>query len=153
DEGRLVTLTGPGGAGKTRLALEMAARGSREAAARGQHGGPGQAWGGAQGWFVELTPGTDPGDMPPVGLNAVGSRESRVIAHAGAGQLGSLAAPAERLVAALTERHDLLILDNCEHIVAAAAALADQILAGCPEVRVLVTSREPLRIPGESLWP
>ena len=153
DEGRLVTLTGPGGAGKTRLALETAARVSREAAARGHDDGPGRAWAGCQVWFVELTPVTDPGDVPSVVMNALGIRESPVIAHAGAGQLGSLAAPAERLVAALTERHDLLILDNCEHVVAAAAALADQILAGCPDVRVLVTSREPLRIPGESLWP
>jgi predicted ATPase/DNA-binding SARP family transcriptional activator len=153
DEGRLVTLTGPGGAGKTRLALEMAARVSREATARSQDDRPGRAWAGCQVWFVELTPVTDPGDVPSVVMNALGIRESPVIAHAGAGQLGSLASPAERLVAALTERHDLLILDNCEHIVAAAAALADQILAGCPDVRVLVTSREPLRIPGESLWP
>ena len=153
DEGRLVTLTGPGGAGKTRLALETAARLSREGVARGQDDGPGRAWAGCQVWFVELTPVTDPGDVPSVVMNALGIRESPVIAHAGAGQLGSLAAPAERLVAALTERHDLLILDNCEHVVAGAAALADQILAGCPDVRVLVTSREPLRIPGESLWP
>jgi predicted ATPase/DNA-binding SARP family transcriptional activator len=153
DEGRLVTLTGPGGAGKTRLALETAARLSRDATARGQDDGPGQAWSGCQVWFVELTPVTSPGDVPSAVMNALGIRESPVIAHAGAGQLGSLADPAERLVAALTGRHDLLILDNCEHIVAAAAALADQILAGCPDVRVLVTSREPLRIPGESLWP
>jgi predicted ATPase/DNA-binding SARP family transcriptional activator len=153
DEGRLVTLTGPGGAGKTRLALEIAARLSREAPARGQDDGPGRAWSGCQVWFVELTPVTDPGDVPSVVMNALGIRETPVIAHAGAGQLGSLAEPAQRLVAALAERHDLLILDNCEHIVAAAAALADEILAGCPGVRVLVTSREPLRIPGESLWP
>ena len=153
DEGRLVTLTGPGGAGKTRLALETAARLSREAAPRSEDDGPGQAWSGCQVWFVELTPVTDPGDVPSAVMNALGIRESPVIAHAGAGQLGSLADPAERLVAALTGRHDLLILDNCEHVVAAAAALADQILAGCPDVRVLVTSREPLRIPGESLWP
>jgi predicted ATPase len=104
-------------------------------------------------WFVELTSVTDPGDVSSAVMNALGIRESPVIAHAGAGQLGSLADPAERLVAALTGRHDLLILDNCEHIVTAAATLADQILAGCPDVRVLVTSREPLRIPGESLWP
>ena len=153
DEGRLVTLTGPGGAGKTRLALETAARLSREAAARSQDDGPGRAWSGSQVWFVELTPVTDPGDVPSAVMNALGIRESPVIAHAGAGQLGSLAEPAERLVAALTGRRDLLILDNCEHMVAPAAALADQILAGCPDVRVLVTSREPLRIPGESLWP
>jgi predicted ATPase/DNA-binding SARP family transcriptional activator len=152
DEGRLVTLTGPGGAGKTRLALETAALLSRETAMHGQDAGPRRAWAGGQVWFVELTPVTDPGDVPSAVMHALGIRESPVIAHAGAGQLGSLAAPVQRLVAALAERQDLLILDNCEHVVAAAAALADQVLAGCPEVRVLVTSREPLRIPGESLW-
>ena len=152
DEGRLVTLTGPGGAGKTRLALETAALLSRETAMHGQDDGPRRAWARGQVWFVELTPVTDPGDVPSAVMHALGIRESPVIAHAGAGQLGSFAAPVQRLVAALTERQDLLILDNCEHVVAAAAALADQVLAGCPEVRVLVTSREPLRIPGESLW-
>ncbi|HEV3067713.1 MAG TPA: BTAD domain-containing putative transcriptional regulator [Streptosporangiaceae bacterium] len=153
DEGRLVTLTGPGGAGKTRLALEIAARLSREPAAGSPARGLGQAWASCQVWFVELTPVSEPGDVPSTVLNALGIRESPVIAHAGAGQLGALGDPAQRLVAALAERRDLLILDNCEHVVAAAATLADQILAGCPDVRVLVTSREPLRITGEALWP
>ena len=82
DEGRLVTLTGPGGAGKTRLALETAARLSREAAARSQDDGRGQAWAGCQVWFVELTPVTDPGDVPSAVMHALGIRESPVIAHA-----------------------------------------------------------------------
>jgi len=156
-EGRLVTLTGPGGAGKTRLAIETAARLAEDSPVRtaGPAAAPGQAQPreGCQVWLVELTPVTDPGEVPYAVLHALGIRESPVIAHAGAGQLGVLDDPVQRLMAALAERRDLLILDNCEHVVAAAAALADQVLAGCPGVRVLVTSREPLRITGEALWP
>jgi predicted ATPase/DNA-binding SARP family transcriptional activator len=153
DEGRLVTLTGPGGAGKTRLALEMAAVLSREPAPGGPAQGPGRFRASCQVWFVELTPVTSPADVPSAVLNALGIRESPVIAHAGTSQITAFANPAQRLVAALAERRDLLILDNCEHVVTAAATLADQVLAACPEVRVLVTSREPLRISGETLWP
>jgi predicted ATPase/DNA-binding SARP family transcriptional activator len=153
DEGRLVTLTGPGGAGKTRLALELAAALSREPAAGSPAQGPGRSLASCQVWFVELTPVTSPADVPAAVLSALGIRESPVITHAGAGQIAAFADPAQRLVAALAERRDLLILDNCEHVVAAAATLADQVLAGCPRVRVLVTSREPLRISGETLWP
>jgi predicted ATPase/DNA-binding SARP family transcriptional activator len=152
-EGRLVTLTGPGGAGKTRLAIETAARLAGESP--GSRAGPGlaRAADGGQALFVELTPATEPGEVASAVMNALGIRESPVIAHAGTGQLGALADPAQRLVAALANRHDLLILDNCEHVVAAAAALADRILADCPGIRILVTSREPLRITGEALWP
>jgi predicted ATPase/DNA-binding SARP family transcriptional activator len=150
-EGRLVTLTGPGGAGKTRLAIEMAALLSQESPAGAA--GPGGERAGCQVHLVELTPVTDPGDVPYAVLHALGIRQSPVIGHTGAGQIGAFGDPVQRLVAALAERRDLLILDNCEHIVAAAAALADEVLAGCPGVRVLVTSREPLRITGEALWP
>jgi predicted ATPase/DNA-binding SARP family transcriptional activator len=156
-DGRLVTLTGPGGAGKTRLAIETAARLAEDSPAgiAGTAGGPGhgQAREGSRVWFVELTPVADPGEVPFAVLQALGIRDSPVIAHAGAGQLDAPPDAVQRLVAALAERRDLLILDNCEHVVAAAAALADQILAACPGVRVLVTSREPLRITGEALWP
>ena len=147
-EGRLVTLTGPGGAGKTRLAIELAALLSRETPA-----GTGGERAGCPVCLVELTPVTDPGDVPYAVLHALGIRQSPVIGHAGPGQIGATADPVQRLVAALAERRDLLILDNCEHVVAAAAALADEVLAGCPDVRMLVTSREPLRITGEALWP
>jgi predicted ATPase/DNA-binding SARP family transcriptional activator len=154
-EGRLVTLTGPGGAGKTRLAVETAARLAETPATAdiGEIAATGQAGESRQVWLVELTPVTDPGEVPSAVLAALGIRESPVIARGGAGQLGGLADPAQRLVAALAERHGLLILDNCEHVVATAAAVADQVLAGCPSVRVLATSREPLRITGEALWP
>jgi predicted ATPase len=152
-EGRLVTLTGPGGAGKTRLATEIAARLTEDPLA---DTGPVAAWrAGAASpvWFVELTPVHEPAEVPSAVLSALGIRESPVIGHAGTGQLGSFADPVQRLVTALADRRDLLILDNCEHVVAAAAELADQILAACPGVRVLATSREPLRITGEVLWP
>jgi predicted ATPase/DNA-binding SARP family transcriptional activator len=150
-EGRLVTLTGPGGAGKTRLAIELAALLTQESPAGAP--GPGRERAGCQVYLVELTPVTDPGDVPYAVLHALGIRESPVIARAGAGQVGAAADPVRRLVAALAERRDLLILDNCEHVVAAAAALTDEVLADCPGVRVLATSREPLRITGEALWP
>jgi predicted ATPase len=156
-EGRLVTLTGPGGAGKTRLAIETAARLAEEepagSATAGAAPGPARAGEGSQVWLVELTPVTDPGEVASAVLNALGIRESPVIARAGAGQIGALDDPAQRLVAALAGRRGLLILDNCEHVVAAVAELADQVLVSCPDVRVLATSREPLRITGEALWP
>jgi predicted ATPase/DNA-binding SARP family transcriptional activator len=154
-EGRLITLTGPGGAGKTRLAIETAARlaGGSPAGDAGAMAATGRHGEGCQVWLVGLTPVTDPGEVPSAVLAALGIRESPVIARGGAGQRGALADPAQRLVAALAERHGLLILDNCEHVVAAAAAVADQVLADCPRVRVLATSREPLRISGEALWP
>jgi predicted ATPase/DNA-binding SARP family transcriptional activator len=150
-EGRLVTLTGPGGAGKTRLATEIAARLAEDPLA-GTGAAAGPAGGAGPVWFVELTPVTDPEEVPYAVLNAFGIRESPVIAHAGASQMAP-ADPVQRLVTAVADRRDLLILDNCEHVVAAAAALADQILAACPGLRVLATSREPLRITGEVLWP
>jgi predicted ATPase len=104
-------------------------------------------------WLVELAPVTEPGEVPHAILNSLGIRESPVLGHSGTGQFGTFADPLERLMAALAQRGGLLILDNCEHIVGSAAEVADQILAGCPGVRVLATSREPLRIPGEALWP
>src|SRR5207248_3961335 len=61
--------------------------------------------------------------------------------------------PPTRVVAALAGTRLLLVLDNCEHLIAAAAALVDQALGGCPAVRIVATSREPLGITGETLWP
>jgi predicted ATPase/DNA-binding SARP family transcriptional activator len=134
-EGRLVTLTGPGGAGKSRLAVETAA-------------GLAANW---PVWFVELAPVTEPSEVPYAVLDALRIRETPVLARAGAGQ--ATPDPAQRLVASLGDRPALLILDNCEHLIEAAAELTDEILAGCASVRVLATSREPLRIAGEALWP
>jgi predicted ATPase/DNA-binding SARP family transcriptional activator len=126
---RLVTLTGPGGVGKTRLATESAARLTVPA------------------WLAELAPVTDPAEVPYAVLDALGLRE-RSIAPRGAELAGD---PADRLCAALSGRDAVLILDNCEHVIDAAANLAARLLNDCQEVKILATSREPLQIPGETL--
>jgi predicted ATPase/DNA-binding winged helix-turn-helix (wHTH) protein len=126
---RLVTLTGPGGVGKTRLAAEAAARLDVPA------------------WFAELAPVTDPAEVPYAVLDALGLRERSIARHA-AGAAGDAAG---RLCAFLADRDAVLIVDNCEHVIDAAAAMAARLLADCPRVRILATSREPLQIPGEAL--
>ncbi|MGW4568363.1 BTAD domain-containing putative transcriptional regulator [Streptomyces sp. NPDC004561] len=121
--GRLLTLTGAGGCGKTRLALAVAARrgdGFRDGA-----------------WFVDLA----------------GLAEPDLVPDAVAAALGLCLPPSggrrPALVAQLAGRELLLVLDNCEHLVDACAALASEVVAGCPGVSVLATSREPLRSYGE----
>ncbi|MBT2211131.1 BTAD domain-containing putative transcriptional regulator [Actinomadura sp. NEAU-AAG7] len=140
---RLVTLIGPGGSGKTRLSLESGER----LAGRMPDGA----------WLVELAPVADPAEVPAAALGALGAlglRGGPLIA-AGSGRMAApdTAEPLERLVSALAGRRLLLVLDNCEHLLDAAARLADQVLAACPGVRILATSREPLGITGETLWP
>ncbi|MFI1034952.1 ATP-binding protein [Streptomyces sp. NPDC020951] len=122
---RLVTLTGPGGAGKTRLAIE---------AARTR----------ANVCFVELAPLTDGARIPYAVLAALGVREG-FRTPAGDGT--------NRLLIALEDRKLLLVLDNCEHLIEDAARLSALLLAACPGVRVLATSRESLGITGEALVP
>jgi predicted ATPase/class 3 adenylate cyclase len=123
---RLVTLTGTGGCGKTRLALQAAAD-LLPAYPAGV-------------WLVDLAPLADPALVPATVATAVGVREA-----AGQPLLATL-------VGALHPRHLLLLLDNCEHLVEACAQLVDAVLRGCPRVQVLATSREALGIAGETPW-
>ncbi len=138
-EGRLVTVTGPGGAGKTRLALASAA----ELAGRMPDGV----------WLVELAPLCDPAEVAHAALAALGIRDGALLARAGRGERGDPVDPVARLVTALSDKQSLLVLDNCEHLIDAVAVLTDRVLAGCPRMRVLTTSREALAITGEQLWP
>ncbi|MBW8484049.1 tetratricopeptide repeat protein [Actinomadura sp. PM05-2] len=133
-EHRLVTLTGPGGAGKTRLAAEAAAPLVPET--------PDGVW------FVPLAPLGRDDDVAAAVLAALGLVEPvrRLDGrHA--------TAAADRLLDALAGQAPVIVLDNCEHLVEAAAVLAGRLLQAAPGVRVLATSREPLGITGESLCP
>ncbi|MBB4685823.1 BTAD domain-containing putative transcriptional regulator [Amycolatopsis jiangsuensis] len=132
-EYRLTTLIGPGGAGKTRLAGETGHRLLSEA--------------NGDVWFIELAsaaPGTD------LAQAVLGALEQRGHVHLGLHAGGS---PRDRAVAALRGRETLLVLDNCEHVIDAAAELAERLLGECPLLRVLATSREALAVTGEALWP
>jgi predicted ATPase/DNA-binding CsgD family transcriptional regulator len=120
---RLVTLTGPGGAGKTRLAGEVA----RQVAGRFADGA----------WLAELAAVTDPAQVAATVAMALGIRDLPLVA------------PADALADALASRQLLLVLDNCEQVIGAAAELCGRLLLGADDVRVLATSREPLRIAGE----
>ncbi|MFJ1706711.1 ATP-binding protein [Kitasatospora sp. NPDC088346] len=126
-EHRQVTALGPGGVGKTRLALAVASD-----AADGFADGV---------WFVDLVPVTDPGMVATAVAEALGLGE----------QLGR--DMADSVAAALTDRHILLVLDNCEHVVDGVALFLERFLAACPRVRVLVTSRSRLMVPFERVYP
>ncbi|NUV41273.1 BTAD domain-containing putative transcriptional regulator [Streptomyces sp. CAI-24] len=142
-EARLVTLTGPGGVGKTRLAV-AAATADREAARSGEL---------ADGaWFVEfsgLRTGT-PADLAQVVAATLGIRDDAPRPLPGTGP----ATPSlpHRLAAALRDRRTLLVLDNCEHVVDAAAELTELLLRTAPGLRVLATGQEPLGLAGEAVF-
>lgn len=178
-ESRLTTLTGPGGSGKTRLAVESA-RAMLEQVPDGV-------------WLVELAPltkeaelagavlaalglpehtrmpsswtrkaGTEPatggtarpdGATTPADYGGVGEGGGSGGGPGGDGDGGAIAGATDRIVQAMSTKHALLVLDNCEHLLDGSAALVHRLLAGCPQLRILTTSREPLGITGEALWP
>jgi predicted ATPase/DNA-binding CsgD family transcriptional regulator len=123
---RLVTLIATGGAGKTRLALEVATR-ALDAFSDGA-------------WFVDLTPVQDGHLVPGVFGSALGvhERPRQPMAHT--------------LIEHLRSRRLLLVVDNCEHVIEDCATFVDTILRSCPGVTVLATSRESLRVSGETVW-
>ncbi|MEU5963746.1 BTAD domain-containing putative transcriptional regulator [Micromonospora parva] len=131
-EHRLTTLIGPGGSGKTRLATETARRMLDDV--------PDGAW------LVEFAAIGPDGDVVQATLAGLGLRDALL------GEAPSMEL-IDRLVAAIREREALLILDNCEHVIESAAVLADRLLGECRRLRILATSREPLGITGEALWP
>ncbi len=129
-EHRLTTLVGPGGSGKTRLATETA----RTLLGDVPDGV----------WLVELAP--TEGDVAQATLAALKLRDAL---------LGDApeTEPTDRVIAALRDRDLVLVLDNCEHVIESAAAFAHRLLGECRRLRILATSREPLGITGEALWP
>ena len=139
---RLVTLTGPGGSGKTRLAERAAA----DVCAGFADGA----------WLVELASVDHPAAVPGAVLSALGRRTTNLLP----GLDTARTAPhdhtvdaTERLLELCARRRLLLVLDNCEHLVDASAALTDTLLTRCPGLTVLATSREPLGVPGETIRP
>jgi predicted ATPase len=130
-EHRLTTLIGPGGSGKTRLATETA----RTLLGVLPDGA----------WLVELAAIGADGEVAHATLAALGLRDA-LLGEAPDAQ------PTDRVIAAVREREALLILDNCEHVIESAAAFAHRVLGECRLLRILATSREPLRITGEALW-
>src|SRR5215472_2968364 len=126
EECRLVTVTGPGGGGKTRLAGQVAER----VAGRFADGA----------WLVELAPVRDPARVAVAVAASLGIQEQAGV-------------PAGEVLAQVLARQQvLLVIDNCEHVIGAVAALCAGLLAACDDVRVLATSREPLAVAGEARY-
>src|SRR5689334_1642977 len=125
DHTRLLTLTGPGGCGKTRLSLELAARRANSFEGVG---------------VVELAPIADPALVVEETATALGVQQR------------SERDPTDVLAERIGEQRLLVVLDNCEHLIEACARLADRLLRACPNLHVVATSRERLRIQGEVAW-
>jgi len=121
---RLLTLPGPGGCGKTRLALAVSSALAAEETV----------------WWVELASLPDPSLVPRAAAKVLGVRELPGRDHV------------EALIDALRKQRALLVLDNCEHLISACAGLTDALLRTCPELRIMATSRESLGIVGEVAW-
>jgi len=127
DAGRLLTFTGSGGTGKTRLALQVTAAAIDRFS--------------AGAWFVELAPITD-----PAGVAAAVAAALHVSERAGHDLLTVISE-------SLQSQELLLVLDNCEHLIESCARVADALLRSCPRVKILATSREALNVPGETIVP
>ena len=125
-EHALVTVTGSGGCGKTRLAQHVAAEALGVRA--------------DEAWFVELSGLGDPGLVPGALMAAMGIQEVPGQPHTAT------------LVAHLVDREALVLLDNCEHVLAGASALAEALVSACGRLAVLATSRQPLGVAGEVVW-
>jgi predicted ATPase/class 3 adenylate cyclase/DNA-binding CsgD family transcriptional regulator len=123
---RLVTLTGAGGAGKTRLALQVAA----ESLAEFKNGV----------WQVDLAPLTDPTVVPTAVARGLGLHD-----EPGRSTI-------ETVIRFLTDARALIVLDNCEHLLDASAVLVEELLRACPSLTILTTSREPIGVGGEVTW-
>ena len=122
---RLLTLTGPGGIGKSRLAIEVA-RTSADSSPDGT-------------WWVDLTPIDDPSHVAGTVATAL--------------HLNSVGPASEGVTSWLSNKQGLILLDNCEHLVSGCRAFCEAVLRGCPGIRIVATSRIALGVSGESRWP
>lgn len=126
EDTRLLTLTGSGGCGKTRLAVELASQ-----------TGPAYSDG---VWWVDLAPLTDPDLVPNAVANVLGLQEVPFQDFA------------ERISTGLSGNSLILVFDNCEHLIGSCADLVDRLLRDCAAIKIIATSREPLGVAGETVW-